>query len=135
SGPHRASREQIEMFVVDLIEGIPLHDVTKVRVLKDEDAARREQGVHPAENRVQIRDVTDRVGGIDYGGRALGRGDLGGRELLEEIGPHPYSRGPGEIGDLPRRLDTEMTHTGVLDYVQHDPVVGADLHAERVLPG
>ena len=72
------------MFVIDLIEGGLRDDVAPVRILDDARAVRRQQDRDAFDDRMQVGDMRQRIGGDDRVGVAMLGNDVPRRRHIEE---------------------------------------------------
>src|ERR1700761_7623318 len=80
----------------------------------------------------QIGNVTHDVGRKHDVGTAMLGDDLFGQLTVEERADGANPAVARYVGDVHRRLDTEMTNAALLEMTQRDAVVAAEFHDERI---
>ena len=130
---HRAQRPVGHVLVVDGVERQLLEDVEQVVRLDHERATRRQRGVDPGHEVVQVRDVRERVGGRDHRCRSPALHDLACGLGAEEAGVAVDARARGVRGQVDGRVDAERADAVPREALQQRGVVGADVDDQVAL--
>ncbi len=119
-------REVREVLVVDRVQLVLVDQPHQVRELDGDDAARREQHLHAADEVVEVGHVGEHVvGGDQVGLAALGEPRRGLDAEERDLGRDAL--GDRDLGDVGGRLDAEHGHAALGEVLQQVAVVAGEL--------
>src|SRR2546425_3605186 len=125
--------EDEHMLVINLVVRHFLDHVSEVRILENQYAVQLEQFSDASRHRRETWNMAHHIRRQYHVGMPALRHDTLRQVLVEELTDRLNALGTRDIGDVDRRLNSQVAISGFLQMPQHDSIVAADLDREGIM--
>src|SRR5213593_68857 len=102
--------EIVGVLVINLIVCDSLDDISKIRILENQNTAGLEEDLQPTSERMQVLNVTNTIGSEDHIGLAIPAGDFPRRFQVEESANSADTLALGDGCDVSTGFHAEVTN-------------------------